>query len=41
MTGGAAAKRVKYSNPKVDDLLKQGLVETDTQKRSDIYQQIQ
>lgn len=38
---GVAAKRVKYSNPKVDDLLKQGLTETDVAKRSDIYLEIQ
>lgn len=41
MTGGVAAKRVKYSNPKVDELLKQGLVESNTQKRADIYLEIQ
>ncbi|MHB8646364.1 MAG: ABC transporter substrate-binding protein [Thermomicrobiales bacterium] len=40
-TGGAAAKRVKYSNPAVDALLAQGLTETDGAKRSDIYAQIQ
>lgn len=38
---GVAAKRVKYSNPKVDDLLKKGLTETDVAKRSDIYLEIQ
>lgn len=41
MTGAVAAKRVGYSNPKVDDLLKKGLVESDLQKRSDIYLEIQ
>jgi peptide/nickel transport system substrate-binding protein len=41
MTGGAAAKRVKYSNPDVDKLLSQGLTETDSAKRADIYGQIQ
>ncbi len=40
-TGGAAAKRVKYSNPEVDKLLAQGLTETDSAKRADIYGQIQ
>ena len=40
-TGGAAAKRVKYSNPQVDTLLDQGLKETDSAKRADIYGQIQ
>ena len=40
-TGGAAAKRVKYSNPAVDALLDQGLKETDPAKRADIYAQIQ
>ncbi len=40
-TGGAAAKRVKYSNPQVDALLAQGLTETDSAKRADIYGQIQ
>jgi peptide/nickel transport system substrate-binding protein len=40
-TGGAAAKRVKYSNPQVDALLGQGLTETDSAKRADIYGQIQ
>lgn len=38
---GAAAKRVKYSNPQVDALLTQGLAETDSAKRADIYGQIQ
>ncbi len=40
-TGGAAAKRVKYSNPEVDKLLAQGLTENDSAKRADIYGQIQ
>ncbi len=40
-TGGAAAKRVKYSNPDVDKLLAQGLTETDSAKRASIYGQIQ
>ncbi len=31
----------KYSNPKVDDLLKQGLATTDHAKRKDIYTQMQ
>ena len=31
----------KYSNPKVDDLLKQGLATTDLAKRKDIYTQMQ
>ena len=31
----------KYSNPKVDDLLKQGLATTDQAKRKDIYTQMQ
>ncbi len=31
----------KYSNPKVDDLLKQGLATTDQSKRKDIYTQMQ
>lgn len=38
---GAAAKRVKYNNPDVDNLLAQGLKETDVAKRSDIYVKIQ
>ena len=38
---GAAAKRVKYNNPEVDNLLAQGLQETDVAKRSDIYVKIQ
>jgi peptide/nickel transport system substrate-binding protein len=41
LSSGVAAKRVHYKNPKVDDLLAKGLVESDTQKRSDIYLEIQ
>ena len=40
-TGGAAAKRVNYSNPQVDALLEQGIAELDEAKRQDIYVQIQ
>ena len=40
-TDTAAAKRVSYSNPDVDALLKQGLAETDPDKRAAIYLQIQ
>ncbi len=40
-TGGAAAKRVKYSNPEVDKLLDMGLKEQDSAKRADIYGQVQ
>lgn len=38
---GAAAKRVKYTNPAIDKLLDQGLAEQDSAKRADIYGQIQ
>src|SRR6185312_7008488 len=38
---GAAAKRVKYNNPQVDALLKQGIAELDETKRKDIYVQIE
>lgn len=38
---GAAAKRVKYNNPQVDDLLKQGIAELDNDKRKAIYVQIE
>lgn len=38
---GAAAKRVKYSNPAIDKLLDQGLAEQDSAKRAAIYGQIQ
>ena len=40
-TDTAAAKRVSFSNPEVDGLLKQGLAETDPAKRDAIYLQIQ
>ncbi|MCA9858297.1 MAG: ABC transporter substrate-binding protein [Thermomicrobiales bacterium] len=40
-TGTAAAARVSFSNPEVDDLLKQGLAETDPAARDAIYLQIQ
>jgi peptide/nickel transport system substrate-binding protein len=40
-TGGGAAKRVGYSNPDVDALLDQGIVETDPAKRTDLYTQVQ
>jgi peptide/nickel transport system substrate-binding protein len=40
-SAGVAAKRVGYTNTKVDELLKQGLVEADVQKRSSIYEEIQ
>ena len=40
-TDTAAAKRVGYSNPEVDKLLDQGLHETDSAKREEIYTQIQ
>jgi peptide/nickel transport system substrate-binding protein len=40
-TGGAAAKRVNYSDPQVDQLLDQGIAELDPAKRKDIYVQIQ
>lgn len=40
-SSGVAAKRVKYSNPKVDDLLKQGITETDPSKRAAIYLELQ
>ena len=35
--GNAAA----YANPKVDDLINQGMLETDPAKRTTIYQEIQ
>ncbi len=37
----AAAQRVSYSNPEVDKLLRQGLEETDPDKRAEIYLHIQ
>lgn len=40
-TGGAAARRVAYSNPQVDDLLAQGIAELDPEKRKQIYIDIQ
>jgi peptide/nickel transport system substrate-binding protein len=40
-TGGAAAKRVAYSNPKVDELLDQGIAELDPEARKQIYVEIQ
>jgi peptide/nickel transport system substrate-binding protein len=36
-TGVAAAKRVGYSNPQVDDWLAQGIAELDVEKRRGIY----
>jgi len=36
-TGVAAAKRMGYSNPQVDEWLKQGLAELDVEKRKEIY----
>jgi peptide/nickel transport system substrate-binding protein len=40
-TGGAAAKRVGYSDPEVDKLLDQGIAELDPEKRKEIYIKIQ
>ena len=40
-SGSGAAKRVAYSNPRVDELLAQGLTETDPEKRKQIYIEIQ
>ena len=40
-TGGAAAKRVGYTNPRVDELLAQGIAELDAEKRKQIYIEIQ
>lgn len=40
-TDTAAAKRVSYSNPEVDKLLRQGLEETDPAKRDEIYLRMQ
>ncbi|CAN5424107.1 ABC transporter substrate-binding protein [soil metagenome] len=40
-TGGAAAKRVGYSNPAVDTLLDAAIVEADMAKRADLYAQVQ
>lgn len=39
--GGAAAKRVAYSNPEVDALLDKGIGEADVEAREAIYVQIQ
>jgi peptide/nickel transport system substrate-binding protein len=36
-TGVAAAKRVGYSNPQVDQWLDQGIAEADVEKRKEIY----
>lgn len=38
---GEASNGMKYSNPKVDDLIKQGTTETDLKKRAAIYVEIQ
>jgi peptide/nickel transport system substrate-binding protein len=40
-TGGAAAKRVGYSNPKVDELLEKGIAEPDHDARLKDYVEIQ
>jgi peptide/nickel transport system substrate-binding protein len=40
-TGSAAAKRVAYSNPEVDKLLDEGIVEQDPDKRVEDYVKIQ
>jgi peptide/nickel transport system substrate-binding protein len=40
-TGGAAAKRVGYSNPEVDALLKEGIAERDVAARTEDYVKIQ
>lgn len=40
-TGGAAAKRVNYSNPQVDALLAQGIGELDPEKRKQAYIDLQ
>lgn len=40
-TDTAAAKRVSYTNPEVDALLRKGLEETDPAKREEIYLQLQ
>lgn len=41
LSTGGANNFSQYSNPKVDELLQQGLTEVDEQKRIEIYQQIQ
>jgi peptide/nickel transport system substrate-binding protein len=38
---GSSGNFVGYSNSQVDDLINQGQVESDTEKRADIYRQIQ
>ena len=40
-TGGAAAKRVAYSNPEVDKLLDKGIAQTDEAEREATYVKIQ
>ncbi len=40
-TGGAAARRVAYSNPQADDLLARGIAELDPEKRKQIYVDLQ
>jgi ABC-type transport system substrate-binding protein len=40
-TGGAAAKRVGYSNPEVDSLLEKGIAELDVAARTEDYVKIQ
>jgi peptide/nickel transport system substrate-binding protein len=40
-TGGAAAKRVAYSNPEVDELLGKGIAQTDEAEREATYVKIQ
>ena len=40
-TGGAAAKRVAYSNPEVDKLLDEGIAQTDEAQREATYVKIQ
>jgi peptide/nickel transport system substrate-binding protein len=40
-TGGAAAKRIAYSNPEVDELLEKGIAQTDEAEREATYVQIQ
>ena len=40
-TGGAAAKRVGYSNPEVDKLLEEGIAEQDVAARTEDYIKMQ
>ncbi len=40
-TDGAAARRVGFSNPEIDELLTQGIAELDPEKRLEIYLRIQ